>query len=132
MPNEESPPVAAAEDLLRGIVVPEWWDPEQGVVSSAIFGFPKFSAYVASMKSSAALLEQLPDGSGVLKFNCGEARDLNFDALHEPEGGDESHANVYRTRKKKQARKLLQASGTEVVVKPDHQRLEESKAKGEG
>ena len=49
-------------------------------------------------------------GNGVVAFNAGEARSLGFSAHHEPEDGNEAHANVYcdhpEKERKRQARKL--------------------------
>ena len=126
MTNESSrgPEVPPHEDLLRVILHPYWWDPKDCHVSSAIFGFPKFSAFIASMTTEEALLKRFRSGSGMLKFNCGVARRHGFDAHHEPEQDDNAHANVYRINKsKKHARELLRETSTIITVKPDIERL---------
>lgn len=119
------PQVSADEALFRGIVRPEWWDPEDGHLSSGIFGFPKFSAYIESMTDEDTLLRRFPEGSGLVEFNCGTARKLGFDARQEPEHGDEAHANIYcelsSNKRKKHARKLVEAST--VTKKPDIEKL---------
>lgn len=120
------PAVPSDESLLRGIRVPEWWDQQDEYVSPAIFGFPKFSSDIESMTTQDAALGRLPDGSGILRFNSGVARQLQFDAHHEPELGNDAHANVYRTRRKKQARRLLDSESTMVIVKPDIEKLRAS------
>jgi hypothetical protein len=117
------PEVPPHEDLFRCIFLAQWWDPTDDYVSAAIFGFPKFSAFIASMTTEAAVLARFPAGSGMLMFNAGTARALGFDSRHEPEQGEESHANVYRTKQKKQTRQLLQADTTRVTVRPDVERL---------
>lgn len=126
--SSRGPEVPAHEDLYRGIIHPDWWDPEDGHLSSGIYGFPKFSAYIASLTSKEACLEPFPDGSGLIKFNSGAARELGFDACHEPEDGEEAHSNVYcdlkSGKRKKQARKLIEA--TTIVVEPDNETLRAS------
>ena len=47
--SSRGPEVPAHEDLFRAITVAEWWDPQSRHLSSGIFGFPKFSASIASM-----------------------------------------------------------------------------------
>jgi hypothetical protein len=119
------PEVPGHEDLLRTIVRPEWWDPDEQHLSSGIFGFPKFSAYIASMTSEDAVLGRFPAGCGMVQFNCGTARDLGFDARHEPEQGEQSHANIYcghtGNKRKKQARALVEAAT--VTRLPDLEKL---------
>jgi hypothetical protein len=117
--------VPADEDLLRGIVHPDWWDAESKHVSSAIFAFPKFSAFVASMSDEDELLSRFRRGTGMVRFNCGVARALGFNACHEPEQGNEAHANVYcdlpSSKRKKQARLLVEAA--QVTREPDAEAL---------
>ena len=118
--SSRGPEVPAHEDLLRGIICANWWDAEEKHLSSAIFGFEKFSAYIESMTSVSAQAAQLRAGSGMIRFSCGAARALAFDARHEPEGGDESHSNVYcdlnSRQRKKRARSLVQVSA--VLIEP--------------
>lgn len=120
------PEVPPHEDLLRCIFRPEFWDPDGDYVSPAIFGFDKFSAFIASLTSELGVLQRFPEGCGMLKFNSGVARQLGFDARHEPENSVDAHANVYRTRRKGQARRLMEAETTAVTVKPDIDRLRAS------
>ena len=119
------PEVPGHEDLLRSIVRPEWWDSDEQHLSSGIFGFPKFSTYIASMISEDAVLERFPAGSGMVHFNCCTARELGFDARHEPEHGDQAHANVYcemsGNKRKKRARALVEAAT--VTREPDVEKL---------
>jgi hypothetical protein len=139
MPNddERGTEVAGDEALLRGIVRPEWWNAEEQRPSTAIFSFPKFSAYQETITPDThpirrlpAGSDQFPDGSGVLRINCNAARLLGFDARHEPENGDEAHANVYcdlnSTQRKKRIRRLLdpvETPSTSVLVTPVIERL---------
>lgn len=106
--------VSSEDNLLRVIVQRRWWNPETKQLSSAIFGFRKFSAFLSSMDNGQSLLTDFTSGSGVVEFNCGVARELGFDARHEPENGNDAHAHVYcelaSGKRKKQARKLVHAS----------------------
>lgn len=89
------------------------WFPN-GVLSSTAFSYPVFSADVASLSSVQETLARWPDGSGIVGFNSGQARQLGFDARHEPEHGNSSHANVYCTHpnneRKRRARQLAAMS----------------------
>lgn len=115
------PPVPDDEHLLRGIVRAEWWDPETGHLSSAIFGFPRFSAFIAAIRTEAELLQRFRVGSGIVRFHCGTARSLGFDARHEPEHGDDAHANVYcglgSAQRKRHARALVESA--QITTEPD-------------
>jgi hypothetical protein len=130
MPDESShgPPVADDEHLLRGILRAEWWDSESGHLSSAIFGFPRFSAFIASMRSEEELLQRFRPGSGIVRFHCGTARLLGFDARHEPEQGDDAHANVYcnlkSSQRKRHARMLVESA--QVTRVPERDLLDRS------
>ena len=135
--SARGPQVQSHEELLRAIVRPEWWNVVEDRPSSAVFSFPKFSAFIESKTTEDHPTRKLPvgsgqfpDGSGLLRFNSGTARELDFDARHEPEGGDDSHANVYcdlnSNQRKKRIRKFLEAPTTSVVVAPDVERLRAS------
>lgn len=123
------PDVPPHEDLLRVMMHPHWWNEAEQRPSSALFAFAKFSAYIASLTTPDHPVRRLPEesgrfpaGSGVLSFQCGEARTLGYDARHEPENGDNSHAHVYcelnAKQRKKNFQKLLALATTRVVVKP--------------
>jgi hypothetical protein len=109
------PPVDAAEDLFRGITTEDWWVAEEGRPSSAAFRHPDFSTDVVSLAGTPAFtLGHLPPGSGLVRFNCGAARAIGFDARLEadPENpGNHAHANVYSlhstSQRKKAAQKLV-------------------------
>jgi hypothetical protein len=131
------PEVPPQEELLRAIVRPEWWNGEENRVSSGILSHNKTSAFIDALAPAGHPIRglpkgsgQLPDGAGVLKFNCGTARQYDFDARHEPENGDNAHANVYcdlnSNQRKKRIRKLLDASTTSVTTEPIMERLRAS------
>src|SRR3990172_10453737 len=91
------PQVKAEEDLYRAIT-PEWWVVAERRPSSAAFNHGKFSVNVVSLTTPEVTLSQFPQGPGLVSFNCGMARALDFDARHEmdrrhPE--NKAHANVY-------------------------------------
>lgn len=81
-----------------------------GKPSSAIFHHPKFSADIASKVTVAELAGRWPDGTVFVAFTSGIARTLGFATHHEPEHGNDSHANVYcdypTNDRKKKARAL--------------------------
>jgi hypothetical protein len=110
--SSRGPEVPAHEDLLRGIVRPEWWDANDKHLSSGAFAFAKFSAFIESLTTEARVAAHLPNGSGIIRFNAGVARSLGFDARHDPEDSDDSHAHVYcdlgSDKRKKKARKLIE------------------------
>ncbi len=101
MANDSSrgPPVDATETLYRGISCKQWWDAIAQSPTSGAFRHDVFSVDVASKTTSHQdTLAHLPPGSGLVAFNCGEARALGFDARDEidqesPE--NQAHANVY-------------------------------------
>jgi hypothetical protein len=106
------PQVAAVEDLYRGITTPAWWVAEEGRPSSAAFRHPDFSTDIVSLAGSPAYTKShLPAGSGIVQFNCGAARALDFDAREEadPENADNhAHANVYSLHNTNQRKKAAQ------------------------
>jgi hypothetical protein len=106
------------------LTTPQWWVAEEKRPSSAAFRFPEFSVDVASLAGSPEFtLAHLPKGSGLVSFNCGQARALGFDARLEfdpnyPE--NKAHANVYSrhasSQRKRMAQKLV--SLCTVVAEP--------------
>jgi hypothetical protein len=108
----QGPQVDAAEDLFRGITTDDWWVAEEGRPSSAAFRHPDFSVDVISLAGTAAFtLAHLPPGSGLVQFNCGDARAINFDARLEadPENPENhAHANVYSLHSTSQRKKAAQ------------------------
>jgi hypothetical protein len=84
--SPSGPEVPAGETLLRAITRPEWWDPDGQHLSSAAFGWPKVSVSIQSLLiSEDELLSRFEPGTGLAGFNCGQARQLGFDAHHEPD-----------------------------------------------
>ncbi len=112
--NARGPSVDVAENLYRAITCSEWWKAELRQPSSAAFNYPKFSVDIASRCTvEEALARRRKPGCGLVRFNCGAARELGFDARDEldPDFPDnETHANVYcdfgSKRRKKRAREL--------------------------
>ena len=118
---DRGPPVPDGE-MLHRVIVPgaaAVWCPG-GVLSSAAFSFPVFSADIAGLSEVAETLARWPAGSGIAGFSCSAARGLGFDPRHEPEHGNAAHANVYsshsNSERKRQARRL--ASVCTLVVQP--------------
>lgn len=105
------PEVQPQEDLYRGLPTKDWWIAEEKRPSSAAFSFPSFSVDVASLAGSPQFtLDHLPSGSGLVAFNCGQARQLGFDARLEPDPNhpeNHAHANVYCSLPTKQRRSEL-------------------------
>jgi len=117
-PRERGPKVPDDERLYRAILpaaVPVWLP--AGKPSSAIFHHPQFSTDIASKTTPAELTTRWPEGTAFTAFSCGTARTLGFSAHHEPEHGNDAHANVYcdhgTSDRKKKARAL--AAQCEVV-----------------
>jgi hypothetical protein len=109
-------------DTLHRVITPAAaaaWFPN-GLLSSAAFSFPVFSVDIARLSTPEQTLARWPVGSGIVGFNCGQARQLGFDARHEPEHGNGAHANVYNdfptNERKRRARQL--AAACAVVVAP--------------
>jgi len=69
---------------------------------------------MASKITEDELLEHFDEGTGLVAYQCGDARDVGFDPRHEPESGRCSHVNVYTSlgssKRKTAARKLLARS----------------------
>lgn len=88
--DSRGPRVPPEETLYRFVTVPSFWVCRENRPSSSLFDDPPcVSVNVASMTTIQECRHQLredlgmPDG-GMVSFNCGEARDLGFDARHEP------------------------------------------------
>ncbi len=111
------------EDLLRALVVRDWWDLNVDPPRVRSFAFKvstPFSVNVASMIGLEGAVRHMvevlhcPDG-GIVSFNCGEARNVGFDARDEldPHYHDnKAHANVYywgsSSRRKRDAKALAE------------------------
>lgn len=119
------PLVGDQEDLYRALTHPAWWKPNEGRASSAAFNWPKFSVDIASLTTAELTLATFLPGTGLVSFQCGEARQLGFQTHHEidvnhPENA--AHAHVYfaasSSKRKTQARRLAEASRTTVIRPP--------------
>jgi len=122
------PEVDRAEELYRAITLSDWWlaDPERPRPRSAAFNWPCFSVNIASHTTQQKAVEHLhtvlkcPQG-GIVSFNCGTAKDLGFDPRHEPEEGNEAHANVYsdgRSNERKRRAKRLAEDSCSIILEP--------------
>lgn len=107
--------VSGREDLYRAIIYPYWWDSENRRPSSAAFRERKFSVDIASRTTPEATLARFSAGSGLVEFNCGEARQIGFDARQERDHlypDNTAHAHVYsdhsNNERKQRARELAQ------------------------
>ena len=114
------PPIDAAEDLYRAIHLPIWWNGEANppCPRSAAFSWRTFSVNIASEISVEGAVKHMaevlsgPKGA-IVAFNCGQARDLEFDARREPDvkfPENKAHANVYddgtKSSRKRRAKRL--------------------------
>lgn len=122
--SQRGPAVDDSETLLRAITpkAAVAWLPN-GVPSSAIFSHPKFSADIERLTTLQNIVDRWGGGNGVVAFNAGYARSLGFHAHHEPEEGNDAHANVYcdhsPNERKRQARKLAASCQIRVQPSPD-------------
>jgi len=124
-PSAPGPQVEDKEDVFRGIPTPAWWVETENRPSSAAFKHPDFSVDVVSLAGSHThTLGHLPEGSGVVRFNCGDAVSLGFIIRLENDPNqpaNHAHANVYNaanlSKRKKMAAKL--AAKCIVVLGPN-------------
>lgn len=111
------PVVPDDEDVNRAVLYPHWWKADVQRPSSAAFDAAVFSVDVASKTTPAETLARFNPGTGLVQFNCGEARTLGFDTRDEPDDqfpDNVAHAHVYfeyyaelkRSRRKRRARDL--------------------------
>lgn len=121
-PTSSRGPSVPDEDTLYRVIVPTAaavWFPG-GVLSSAAFSHPVFSTDIARLSTPEQTASRWPAGSGIVAFNAGKARAISFDARHEPEHGNDAHANVYcdcPTRERKRLARQL-AEMCVVIVAP--------------
>ena len=99
--ESRGPQVAAEETLYQFVPVPSFWVAKENRPSSSLFDNPPcVSVNVASLTTLDECRRQLredlgkPDG-GMVSYRCGRARELGFDARHEPERGNRAHAHLY-------------------------------------
>lgn len=108
---ERGAEVPASEMLSRAITSRDWWVATEARVSSAAFAFPVFSVDRASLASPGQTLGRFRQGSGLVQFNAGAARELGFDARQELDGNfpdNLAHANVYCDLGKKERKRRAQ------------------------
>lgn len=117
------PQVPDGDHLYRVITTSDWWKAATDTPSSAAFKHPSFSADIASKSSPKKTLDRFDIGSGLVSFNCGDARVIGFDSREEPDPEfpkNLAHANVYNdagsSERKRRARKLAEAC--RLVVRP--------------
>ncbi len=99
--DTRGPEVPADETLYRFVTVSSFWAKKENRPSSSLFDDPpRVSVNIASLttveKCRCQLREDLdsPDG-GMVSFNCGDARELSFDARREPEHDNPAHGHLY-------------------------------------
>jgi len=133
MPDADArgPEVYRGEDVYRAITVPTWWIAGRGQpLSSAAFNWPNFSVNIASLMTLDKAVRHLkyvlksPKG-GIVAFNCGDAKDLDFDTYKEPDPAhpeNRAHANVYsdgsHSKRKTRAKKLAEYCSRRVLLEP--------------
>ena len=126
--TEKGQEVAPGEELYRFVTVRSFWVIPENRPSSSLFDDPpRVSVNVASLtsigKCKAQLINDLasPNG-GIVSFNCGQARQLGFDARHEPEKDNPAHAHWYcdEAAKPKERKKNAQrlARLCTIVIQP--------------
>jgi hypothetical protein len=115
-------PVAPQEDLYR-VISPEWFKERR--ISSVAFDWPFFSVDVASLTTVERTLSRFRLESGLVSFNCGEATEIGFRALHEVDPdypNNDAHAHVYsdgrRSERKRRSQRLLASTGLKVIREP--------------
>jgi len=91
----EKQQVAGSEWLLRAIPPSQYAATDaEGKPSSAPFKEDLFSVDIESMTSRDAIFGRWPRGTVLFRFLCKTARDLGYTVIHEPEHGNDAHANV--------------------------------------
>ena len=121
------PQLEADEDLYRAITVPDWWDLDANPPRVRSFAFKVDSPFSVNQASRMTLSEAVDhmqnrlhcaDG-GIVRFNCGKAREQDFDARDEPDPEhleNRAHAHVYYTgtssQRKRKAKRLAECCRT--------------------
>jgi hypothetical protein len=124
---EHGPEVAPGEGLYRFVTVSSFWVAAENRPSSSLFDDPPYvSVNVASLTTIEKCLAQLRDdlgspSGGMVSFSCGQARQLGFNARHEPEKDNPAHAHLYCDKdrpkqRKKNAQRLARLC--RVVIQP--------------
>lgn len=126
--DRRGPQVRPEETLHQFITVRSFWVAKENRPSSALFDNPpRVSVNIASLTTIDKCRRQLrkdlgKPGGGMVSYNCGEARELGFDARHEPERGNQAHAHLYcdldlsNKRRKRNAQRLARLC--RVVIQP--------------
>jgi hypothetical protein len=125
---KKGPEVAPGEELFRFVTVRSFWVAAESRPSSSLFDDPpRVSVQVASLTSIEKCRGQLRSDlssleGGMVSFNCGQARQLGFDARHEPENDNPAHAHLYcdATERPKERKKNAQrlARLCKIVIQP--------------
>lgn len=129
-PTPLGPPVADEEDVYRAITYPIWWDTRENRPSSAAFDDHVFSVDRVKLTTSPDdTLNRFRPGTGLVKFNCGQARTIGFDTRDEIDDlfpDNSAHAHVYdmggSPNRKKRARRMAKDFAT-VIIAPDLSQL---------
>jgi hypothetical protein len=126
--DSRGPQVPPEETLHQFVTVPSFWVAKENRPSSSLFDNPpRVSVNVASLTTIDECKQQLRKGlgkpnGGMVSYNCGQARELGFDARHEPEHGNQAHAHLYsdlgvsNKRRKKNAVRLARLCS--IVIQP--------------
>jgi len=125
---ERGPAVEPNEALYRFVTAPSFWVAAENRPSSSLFDAPpRVSVNIASLTTIVRCRAQLsselarPEG-GMVSFNCGQARQLGFDARHEPENDNQAHAHLYTDalakpkERKRNAQRLARLCAT--IIQP--------------
>lgn len=110
------PQVADDEDVYRAILTPMQWSAAQNRPSSAAFDDEVFSVDIVSRTTIAEMRARFREVFHIVRFNCGDARTIDFDTRDEPDPDfpeNVAHAHVYSlhatsSNRKKKARKLAE------------------------
>jgi hypothetical protein len=110
--GERGPQLPDEESVYRAIVSPAWWCEAENRPSTAAFDHQVFSVEVKSRTTPQQTAARFHDVTRLAEFNCGRARELEFnshDERDERAPNNAAHAHVYfdhppfpsnRTRKK--------------------------------
>jgi hypothetical protein len=111
-PAVPGPEVDAKEDLYRCLMHQGWYNEEEDRVSSAAFSWATFSVDVASIAGSQeATLSRFLPGTGLVVFNCGEAKGKGCVTRLEPDDrapDNKAHAHVYMPGKSGDRKRAVQ------------------------
>jgi hypothetical protein len=122
-PNDRGPEIAPAENLYRIVTVRNGWIDADGGISSAAFNQDWFSVEIESRTGGPEdSITRVPGGCAVIRFNCGCARSVGYDARDERDEqypDNLAHAHVYldvgNSQRKKSARRLLEVCTPSVI-----------------